>query len=281
MRQRLLLRHLCSSLIQQYDDSSCRFSILSHDINQVIQFMKTLQHFTLTETVAIHENEEHNDCGQEISNDPPLSMDEFTALLNSANHEENTMEIVSCLGGIHQILNEYIRITRNYEKEQLLNPQQMEQILQIISTAPNPLDGNEQENVEKEEHMNLLLNISKPNAPDGSASSLDKKMVTDLRPMQRETVGFQSETCGAMYPIRSRPMDQSSDEDQNDKALSLKRSDAQNGPEQRDESEAFVRVFVYLCSSLTQQYNDSLCRRSSHMTIIQVIQVICNWKIDQ
>ena len=113
-------------------------------------------------------------------------MDEFTALLNRANHDENTMEIVSCLGGLHQILNEYIRITRNYEKEPLLNPQQMEQIAQIISTAPRRLDENEQEDDENEEHMNLQLNISKQNAPNDSAPSLDKEMVPDLRPGQRD-----------------------------------------------------------------------------------------------
>ena len=108
-----------------------------------------------------------------------MTMDERTDLLDDEHGDENALGIVSCLGGIDQISNEYIRITRKYEKEQLLK-----QIAQIVSTAPHSLDGDEQKDDEKEESMNILSNISHQNVSNAISSSLDEDMATFLRSVQ-------------------------------------------------------------------------------------------------
>ena len=66
----------------------------------------------------------------------PLSIDEFAALILDSNHDHLTDQIVASMGGIDQILTEYIRITREYEDEELLSGSEMQKIADIISAVP-------------------------------------------------------------------------------------------------------------------------------------------------
>lgn len=65
-----------------------------------------------------------------------VSIDEFDALLSNSTHDHVTDEIVRALGGIDKMLNEYIRITRKYENEELLSGSEMQKIADIISAVP-------------------------------------------------------------------------------------------------------------------------------------------------
>ena len=113
-----------------------------------------------------------------------MTMDEFATLVHAGNHDKNTMDIVSCLGGIDKILTEYIRITQRYDEEQLLNEQQMQEIAQIISTAPHPLDGEEQKDDEQENPMNIMSNESGDDDSNSSTASVAGDLVTDLDTVQ-------------------------------------------------------------------------------------------------
>lgn len=61
------------------------------------------------------------------------SINEFNTLISDMNHDHLTHEIVAALGGIDKILNEYIRITREYENEEILSGPEMQKIADIIS----------------------------------------------------------------------------------------------------------------------------------------------------
>ena len=66
-----------------------------------------------------------------------ISIDEFDVLISGSNHDHLTDEIVAALGGIDKMLNEYIRITREYENEELLSRPEMQNITNTISAVPN------------------------------------------------------------------------------------------------------------------------------------------------
>ena len=99
----------------------------SCDSNQ--QFMSAaaivhaLQISTGTDHAADHQNAK-------------ISIDEFDGLLSESNHDHLTEAIVAALGGIDKILNEYIRVTREHENEELLNGSEMQNIANIIAAAP-------------------------------------------------------------------------------------------------------------------------------------------------
>lgn len=86
-----------------------------------------------------------NDHATHVTVTPPNSSgttfpswDELEALISETNHDNLTNEIANALGGIDQILMEYIRITREYEKEELLSGPKMQEIATILSTASTP-----------------------------------------------------------------------------------------------------------------------------------------------
>ena len=62
-----------------------------------------------------------------------LTIHEFEALLSNTDHTEATNEIVAALGGIDKILREYLRISREYEGEELLSESEMHSISEIIN----------------------------------------------------------------------------------------------------------------------------------------------------
>ena len=64
-----------------------------------------------------------------------LDVDTFQTLLSSSKHDHLTTEIVSAMGGIDKILHEYIRLTREYENEELLSQSEMQDISKIIGAA--------------------------------------------------------------------------------------------------------------------------------------------------
>ena len=69
----------------------------------------------------------------------PISIDELDTLISNSNHDHLTDAIVASLGGIDKVLNEYIRITREYENEELLSESEMQNIANIIAAAPTAL----------------------------------------------------------------------------------------------------------------------------------------------
>ena len=62
-----------------------------------------------------------------------INIDQFESILNDSNPKTQTMQIVESLGGIDSILREYIRISRNYDDENLLSETRMHQIAMCIS----------------------------------------------------------------------------------------------------------------------------------------------------
>lgn len=74
-----------------------------------------------------------------LSADSLFSIDQFEALISNTDHDEHTLQIVDALGGIDKILNEYIRVTRVHDEEQLLDDMAMQQIASIISLNEEPL----------------------------------------------------------------------------------------------------------------------------------------------
>ena len=81
-------------------------------------------------------------AGSDSAENAFITIDEFDAMLSNKNHDHLTNEIVASLGGIDKMLIEYIRITREHEKEQLLCGPDMQNIANIISTAPEaPTDS--------------------------------------------------------------------------------------------------------------------------------------------
>lgn len=71
-----------------------------------------------------------------MTQDAFLSIDTFESLLSKSNHDHVTDEIVRALGGIDKILNEYIRMTRKHENEELLDGLKMQTIADVISATP-------------------------------------------------------------------------------------------------------------------------------------------------
>ena len=67
--------------------------------------------------------------------DQHSALDDFSNMLADANLDEHAIEIMKTLGGIDQILNEYVRICRNYENEELLNSEQIQHISDLMSNA--------------------------------------------------------------------------------------------------------------------------------------------------
>ena len=76
-----------------------------------------------------------------LISDSVLSVDGFRALLSDSNHDHLTFQIVTALGGIDNILTEYIRITREYENEELLSGSEMQNIADLIATVPTSPTG--------------------------------------------------------------------------------------------------------------------------------------------
>ena len=64
----------------------------------------------------------------------------FSELVSEGNLDAYSNEIVASLGGIDQILTEYIRITRKYEDEELLTESQMNHIAGLVSKDWNSVD---------------------------------------------------------------------------------------------------------------------------------------------
>lgn len=62
------------------------------------------------------------------------AIEELVVLLTDVNHDKYTNEIVMSLGGIDAILIEYIRITQQYEAEELLDDVQIQQLSDILTT---------------------------------------------------------------------------------------------------------------------------------------------------
>lgn len=90
------------------------------------------------------------DTSTHYSHHPIIRINEFSDKLADANLDGHANEIVAALGGIHQILNEYIRISTEYETEELLKSVQMQHISDLISDnrAENALNAvpNDHEN---------------------------------------------------------------------------------------------------------------------------------------
>ena len=66
------------------------------------------------------------------ANSEPVALERFSDWLENADIDPHTDEIVASLGGLDQILRQYIRINRQYDDEALLSPIQMSQITKIV-----------------------------------------------------------------------------------------------------------------------------------------------------
>ena len=60
-------------------------------------------------------------------------IESFAAAVSDVDLSEHTTDIIAALGGIDQILNDYIRITRRHPEDRMLNTTQMTQISGIMN----------------------------------------------------------------------------------------------------------------------------------------------------
>ena len=78
--------------------------------------------------------------------DHAMTIDEFSRTLADANFHGHANEIVATLGGIDKILNDFVRISREYDSAELLNSNQMQHISDLISNERTATaEGTEQE----------------------------------------------------------------------------------------------------------------------------------------
>lgn len=68
-------------------------------------------------------------------NHEKTSIDRFSETVSNANLDVHTADIVTILGGIDGILHDYIRISTEYENEELLTSSQMQRISDLISDS--------------------------------------------------------------------------------------------------------------------------------------------------
>ena len=69
----------------------------------------------------------------ELQNSSAATIDSLSDLISDAKLDGHINEIVATLGGMDSILSEYIRITKQYEDEELLNSEQIQSISDLIT----------------------------------------------------------------------------------------------------------------------------------------------------
>ena len=101
----------------------------------------------------------HSDTENTQVPDHAMTILEFSRILANANFDGHSNEIVATLGGIDKILNEYVRISQEYDSADLLNSDQMQHISDLLADERTTNTENDQTQIEEDTQQEQSLTI--------------------------------------------------------------------------------------------------------------------------